>query len=273
MIRWIVGGNRAGRSVRPLALVAILGMVVLSTVGQRATAASLKPDIFGIFIGIGPGRPDIDPRWRNKPFSPTPEFTKWGAEESRKLGRLGTETGTPGACEPVTPVQFMVANGLFPIQILQGSNQIVMLNEWVAVPRRIYMDGRGHPSDLDPTWLGHSIGHWEGDVLVIDTVRLNGRSRPLNGYAANAVSSTKESAKDPRLPASDQMHIVERLRLVGDGNLLEVTMTITDPKTYVRPFTSIGYLERRPDIDVQEYYCADNMRPRDEGHAESGKTP
>jgi len=250
-----------------------MGAVVLFAVAQHATAANSKPDIFGIFIGIGAGRPDIDPRWRNKPFTPTPEFTKWGAEQSRELGRLGTETGTPGACEPVTPVSFMVANGLFPIQILQGSNQIVILNEWVAVPRRIYMDGRGHPSDLDPTWLGHSIGHWEGDVLVIDTVRLNGRARPLNGYAANAVSSTNESVKDPRLPSSDQMHIVERLRLVGDGNLLEVAMTITDPKTYVRPFTGIGYFERRPDIDVQEYYCADNMRPGDEGHPESGKAP
>lgn len=272
MMQWIVGRRCARKSRKPSALFALLGMVVLLTVVQHATAASSKPDIFGIFIGIGPGRPDIDPRWRNKPFSPTPEFTKWGAEESRKLGRLGTETGTPGACDPVNPSGFMVANGLFPIQILQGSNQIVMLNEWVPVPRRIYMDGRGHPSDLDPTWLGHSIGHWEGDVLVIDTVGFNGRARPLNGYAANAVSDTKEAAKDARLPSSDQMHIVERLRLVGDGRLLEVTMTITDPKSYLRPFTGIGYLERRPDIDMQEYYCADNMRPGDEGHAESGNS-
>jgi hypothetical protein len=241
-------------------------MVALFSLVQQATAASSKPDIFGIFIGIGTGRPDIDPRWRNKPASPTPEFTQWGAEQSRQLGRLGTETGTPGACDPVNPVSFMAPNGLFPLQILQGSNQIVMLNEWVAVPRRIYMDGRGHPADLDPSWMGHSIGHWEGDVLVIDTVGLNGRTRPLNGYAANAVSATKESVKDARLPASDQMHIVERLRLVDGGNLLEVTMTITDPKTYTKPFTSVGYLERRPDIDVQEYYCADNIRVRDEGH-------
>ena len=272
MNRRPLGGHRAARYGSPLAPVALMAMVALFGVHQHSAAASPKPDIFGIFIGIGPGRPDIDPRWRNKSFTPAPEFTRWGAEESRRLGRLGTETGTPGACEPVTPVQFMVANGLFPVQILQGANQIVMLNEWVAVPRRIYMDGRGHPSDLDPTWLGHSVGHWEGDVLVIDTVGLNGRARPLNGYAANAVSSTKASANDARLPSSDQMHIVERLRLVDDGRLLEVSMTITDPKTYLHPFSSVGYLERRPDIDVQEYYCADNLRPRDEGHGESGSS-
>jgi hypothetical protein len=236
-------------------------------------ADARKPDIFGVWIGIGSGRPDIDARWRNKPFSPPPELTRWGAEQSRELGRLGTETGTPGACEPVSPVQFMSAGGLFPVQILQGSNQIVMLNEWVAVPRRIYTDGRGHPADLLPTWEGHSIGHWEGDVLVIDTVGLNGRTRPLNGYVANAVNSTNASTKDRRLPSSDQTHLVERIKLVGDGKLLEIVMTITDPKTYTRPFTSTGYLERRPDIDVQEYYCVDNMRPADEGHAQGGKAP
>jgi hypothetical protein len=81
------------------------------------------------------------------------------------------------------------------VQILQGPNQIVILNEWQPVPRRIYMDGRDHPPDLDATWEGHSIGHWEGDVLVVDTAGLNGRARPLNGYVANAVNATPESLK------------------------------------------------------------------------------
>ena len=199
------------------ALAAFLGLSALLVPVYQASAAARESDISGIWIGIGAGRPDIDPRWRNKPFSPAPEFTAWGAEESRKLGRLGTETGTSGACDPVHPMQFMSAAGLFPLQILRGSNQIVMLNEWVAVPRRIYIDGRGHPKDLDPTWEGHSIGRWEGDVLVVDTAALNGRTRPLNGYAGNAVNATPESLKVPRLPASEQMHLVERIRLVGAG--------------------------------------------------------
>jgi hypothetical protein len=69
------------------------------------------------------------------------------------------------------------------------------------------------------------------------------------------------------------MHLVERIRVVGDGNFLEVTMTVTDPKTYVRPFTSVGYQERRPDIDMQEYLCRDNDRTADEGYPEEVKTP
>lgn len=267
----IVGGSPVHPFRMSLALGALLGMTLLCPPVNRATAATPAPDLFGIWIGVGPGRPDIDPRWRNKPFSPVPEFTEWGAAESRRLGRLGTETGTPGECDPINPVQFMSGSGLFPIQILEGSNQIVMLNEWVAVPRRIYTDGRSHPADLDPTWHGHSIGHWDGDVLVVDTVGLNGRTRPLNGYVANAVNATPESTRIPRLPASDQMHIVERIRLVGDGNILEVAMTITDPKTYVRPFESTSYFERRPDIDMQEYVCRDNARTADEGHPTEAK--
>lgn len=262
--------DRTRKARSSVAFIFMMAMIALGASMNQAGAATQTPNIFGIWIGIGPGRPDIDARYRNKPYSPKPEFTKWGAEQSRQLGRLGTELATPGACEPVNPVQFMGANGLFPIQILNGISQIVMLNEWVAVPRRIYMDGRGHPTDLDPTWMGHSIGHWDGDVLVIDTIGLNGRARPLNGYAANAVNATTQTAADARLPASDQMHIVERLKLVGDGNLLEVTMTITDPKTYTHSFTSVGYHERRPDIDVQEYYCSDNIRAADEGHAPQG---
>jgi hypothetical protein len=168
-----------------------------------------------------------------------PEFTAWGAEQSREQGRLGVELPTPGACEPINPVQF-VGGGLFPTQILDGGNQIVLLNEWVAVPRRIYTDGRKHPpaDELLPTWEGHSIGRWDGDTLVVDTVGLNGRTRPINGYVANAVSATPESLKVPRLPSSDQMHLVERFRLVGNGDILEVTRTITDPKTYLRPFSN-----------------------------------
>lgn len=245
-----------------------LSVVMVFTSASDAAAQVQTPNIFGIWLGIGSTSPNSDPRWSNKPNTPPPEFTAWGAEQSREQGRLGVELPTPGACEPVNPVMFVGGGTLFPLQILQGHNQIVMLNEWVAVPRRIYTDGRVHPpaEDLLPSWEGHSIGRWEGDTLVVDTVGLNGRARPLNGYAANSVNATAESLKTPRLPASDQMHLVERFRLVGDGNILEVTRTVTDPKTYVRPFTSVVYLELRPDLDVQEYYCADNIRNKDEGH-------
>lgn len=249
----------------------IATLVVLSLVVPAipATAASGgKPDIFGVWLSIARDSTNFDPRWANKPYAPTPEFTAWGAEQSREQGRLGVELPTPHACEPVNPASFLGGGGFFPTQILQGHNQIVMMNEWVAVPRRIYMDGRGHPpaEDMLPSWEGHSIGRWEGDTLVVDTIGLNGRTRPLNGYFANSVNAKPGSLQEPRLPSSDQMHLVERFRLVGNGKVLEVTKTVTDPKAYLRPFSNTVYMERRPDVDVQEYYCSDNERPGDEGH-------
>ena len=260
MMRWTVRGKGAG-------LAAFLGATMLFASVHNASAAGKTPDIFGIWMALEAKSPNYKPEFKNKPNTPAPEFTAWGAAKSKEEGRLGVELPTPGACEPVNPVQF-VGGGLFPNQILQGHNQIVLMNEWVAVPRRIYTDGRPHPpaEDMLPSWEGHSIGHWEGDTLVVDTVGLNGRTRPLNGYFANAVSATPASLKVPRLPSSDQMHLVERIRLVGNGNILEVTRTITDPKAYLRPFSNTAYLERRPDLDVQEYYCSDNERRKDEGH-------
>jgi hypothetical protein len=260
-------GIRAAAWLRHFSFIvslAVSGMLMPAAHG--ASAPDSKPDIFGVWLGIASNSTNYDPRWANKPYAPAPEFTAWGAEQSRQQGRLGTELPTPGACEPINPASFV--GGFFPTQILQGHNQIVLLNEWVAVPRRIYMDGRGHPpaEDMLPSWEGHSTGRWEGDTLVVDTIGVNGRSRPLNGYFAGGVNATPESLKVARLPASDQMHLVERFRLVGDGNILEVTKTVTDPKTYLRTFSNTVYMERRLDIDVQEYYCADNERTKDEGH-------
>src|SRR5215207_7486832 len=234
-----IRGNVGERAQGASFLGVLLGVAMMTVVvADAAAAAAQAPNIFGMWIGMDRNSPNFG-KWNNKPNTPTPEFTAWGAEQSREQGRLGTELPTPGACEPVNPVMF-VGGALFPNQILNGGNQIVLLNEWVAVPRRIYVDGRKHPpaEDLLPTWEGHSIGHWEGNTLVVDTVGLNGRTRPLNGYVANAVSATPESLKVPRLPSSDQMHLVERFRLVGNGDILEVVRTITDPKAYLRPFSN-----------------------------------
>ncbi len=118
------------------------------------------------------------------------------------------------------------------------------------------------PRMLEPTWMGHSIGTWDGDTLVVDTVGTNGRARAANGVGSNAqVSSTDE---DPRMPLSEELHLVERFTLVADGELLEDEITIDDPKTYTEPVVLKHYFQRRPDIDMLEYFCNDNPRRGDE---------
>ena len=142
----------AGRPLRSSLIAAIVGISLLLPIARGAAAPGKTPDIFGVWLAISSNSANHDPKWANKPYAPAPEFTAWGAEQSREQGRLGVELPTPGACEPISPASFV--GGFFPTQILQGHNQIVLLNEWVAVPRRIYTDGRGHPpaEDMLPSW-------------------------------------------------------------------------------------------------------------------------
>jgi hypothetical protein len=190
--------------------------------------------------------------------SATTPRTAAGAAESRRLGDINSVV----PCQPGGPIFAMWELGLFPIEILEAPDRIVIKPENVALPRRIHIDGRAHPKDLEPSWMGHSVGRWDGDVLVVDTIGTNGRTRGMNGVGANAGVSSDDAK--PRLPVSDQLHLVERFRLVADGEILEDDMTITDPKMYTSPLSVKHYWQRRPDLEVLEYFCGDKPRPDDE---------
>jgi hypothetical protein len=213
----------------------------------------------GVWVPTGTfDDPAGPPPWSNTRWPAKPPFTEWGAAESARLADHSTFT----PCTPNGPVYQMWEIGLFPLQILEAPDQIVILREASPMPRRIYTDGRGHPEDVEPTWMGHSIGRWDGDVLVVDTVGTNGKARAVNGVGANARVSAID--QEPRLPVSDELHLVERLRLVADGQLLEDEITLEDPKTYREPIVVKHYFHRRPDIDMLEYYCNDNPRASDD---------
>ena len=211
----------------------------------------------GVFVPTGSfGDPAGPPPFQNTGWPAHPPFTEWGAAESKRL----TDPESLKVCSPNGAVFFMQEVGIFPLQFLEAPDQIVILREASGMPRRIYMDGREHPADLEPSWMGHSIGHWEGEMLVVDTVGLNGKARAMNGVGANALVS-EDDAK-PRMPSSERLHLVERMRLLANGELLEDELTINDPKTYTEPLILKHYFQRRPDIDMLEYYCSDN--PRDD---------
>jgi len=143
---------------------------------------------------------------------------------------------------------------------IEAPGELVILREASGIPRRIYLDGRGHPPDdeIVATWNGHSTGKWDGDVLVVDTVATNGRARAANGVGSNAKPSILDS--DPRFPLSDALHLVERMRLVANNELLEDEITIEDAKYYTEKVVLKHYFQRRPDIDMLEYFCGDNPR-------------
>ena len=224
---------------------------------SRAKSAQLQ----GVWMGLSAAE-GADPRYKGTAWSPKPEtvFTPWGAGESKRMA----SPITPGECDPFSPPMMMSDGGLYPIQISQFGDNLVFIYETKAEIRRIYLDGRPHAPDLYPTWTGDSIGHWDGDVLIIDTIGMNGKWRPLNGYVAGGVYSTRVE-ETPRQPLSDQTHMVERIRLLEHGQIFEDEITLDDPKTYTKPFTRKVYWQARPDISQLEYFCSDNQRPDAEG--------
>ncbi len=237
-----------------------------ATLPAAAAAAAAKTStergFTGVWVPIGSfDDPAGPPPWSNTPWPRNPPFTPAGAAESQRLNDHANFT----ACTPGGPVFHMWEIGLFPIQLLEAPGELVILREASGIPRRIYTDGRGHPpeDELVATWNGHSIGTWEGDVLVVDTVGTNGRARAANGVGSNAKASSIDD--DPRFPLSDELHLVERFRLVADGELLEDEITIDDPKFYTERVVLKHYFQRRPDIDMLEYFCGDS--PRADGTA------
>ncbi len=109
--------------------------------------------------------------------------------------------------------------------------------------RAVYMDGRSHPKNLDPTYIGHSTGRWEGDTLVVDTVGFNeGSWIEAEGF-----------------PHPDQLHLVERLTR-SDFNTLKYEVTVEDPGAYTKPWSGGFNLRWNSGAEVFEYVCQENNK-------------
>jgi hypothetical protein len=129
-------------------------------------------------------------------------------------------------------------------RIVQTPSLVVILYEETAsAPRQIFMDGRELPEDPNPSWLGYSVGRWEGDTLAVETIGFNDRTwLDTNGH-----------------PHSEALRVTERFRRLDLGHL-ELRITIDDPKAFTRPFTIIKYPTLRTDYEMLEYVCNENER-------------
>jgi len=136
-----------------------------------------------------------------------------------------------------------------PMEIIQIPGRVIMLFEYDHFVRQIYTDGRQHPRDMAPTWMGDSIGRWEGDTLVVDTVGFNDKTwLDRAGH-----------------PHTDALHLVERFRRV-DHNTLQDDVTIDDPKAYTKPWGGQLIFQFEPDWTLMEMVCAEGL-----GSSGSGK--
>ncbi len=138
-------------------------------------------------------------------------------------------------------------NGLFPFKIVQTPTLVVILYEQLNLFRQVFLDGRTLADSVNPTWLGYSTGHWEGDTLVVDT----------RGFNDKTWLDTQKGR-----PASDALHVVERFRRPAYGDL-EIVATIDDPKAYARPWTTtVQHNRLQPKTDILEFVCAENEKDR-----------
>lgn len=127
----------------------------------------------------------------------------------------------------------------YPIEFLYQPDRVAILTEAYMQFREVWTDGRKQPDDPDPAFNGHSVGHWEGDTLVIDTVALNAQNRIA-----------------PGIGHSDQLRVTERVHRV-DKDWLEIQTTLTDPEVLAEPYT-VTTTYRHLDDQLREYVCLEN---------------
>jgi hypothetical protein len=128
-----------------------------------------------------------------------------------------------------------------PIYFIQTPKEVLIVNELNTQIRHIYLNVP-HSAQPTPTWYGESVGHYDGDELVIDTIGLNDKTF-VDNY---------------RTPHTDQLHVVERFKMIDGGKTLQATMTVDDPGAYNMPWTAIQRWRRTEDRAMLEEYCAEN---------------
>lgn len=200
-------------------------------VGPTPRLADGTPDLSGFWVSspaAGPGQPQ-------GPRPEPPDALPW-AEAIRQERQASKLRDDPyGRCLP-RGIMSWAGQGKFV-----HTPAILVLLITGEPPRQVFLDGRGHPKDVNPTWQGHSVGHWEGDTLVVDTVGFNGL------------------AWFQTLPSTEMLHIVERYRRIDLGHL-ETEITVEDPPVLRKPWTQKRISNLDPNGDNDEYICTENNK-------------
>jgi hypothetical protein len=204
------------------------------------------PDFNGTWAPYRGGRADA--KLAPPPATPLvlkPQYIK-PYEERRAADAAATNRGEQLATGAITCMPYgmpsMMSVAIYPLEIIQTPKQITMIQEAFSEVRRVYLDKPQMPiDDVPPTYHGRSVGRWQGETLIIDTVAI------------------KESVQYQRIPHSDQMRITERMRLVA-SDILHDQITLEDPVTLEKPYTYTLAYRRMRDYEMVEFVCAENNR-------------
>jgi hypothetical protein len=172
------------------------------------------------------------------PLTPAAARRYAAAVMSRKAGKADFDTIR--TCRPHGFPRILFA--AYPIEILQEPRQVTFIHEIHHMPRLVYLDMTlPKLADMDPNWMGLSVGHWDGDTLVVESQGFNDLT-------------TLDTAG---LPHSTDLRVAERLRKL-DAETLEDVITITDPKAYTAAWSTRVTYRRQPGLRLKEYVCTDS---------------
>jgi len=191
-----------------------------------------KPDLSGVWraaegkwlasLAVDEGQPPLQP---------------WAATLYKERVANDGKDRPSGRCLPhAVPDNMMVRSA--PFKIIQTAGVVVLLFEEMNNFRQVFTDGRSLPTVREPTWLGYSVGKWEGDTLVVETAGFNDRSWLDN----------------PGLPHTEAMRVTERFTRRDFGRL-DIKITIDDPKAYTRPWSANAVFDLTPDTELLESIC------------------
>ncbi len=185
-------------------------------------------------------------------FVPELPYTEWGRKQWESYDAANGDY--TGSCLPFGMSRTIY--GPHPIQIIQDNGHLVFLaeqNTWFHI---VPTDGRARDKDLPPSWFGDSLGHWEGDTLVIETTNLNGYTR------VDTIGH----------PLSNKARIVQTFRRIDYGHA-EHTFTVDDAKTYTKPWTITEMWTLRPNVRIMEYSCEEGNKDLFNGHIKAWSPP
>ena len=198
-----------------------------------------KTDFSGVYTGIGGGgaRGARGAGPGAAGSAPAGPVLKAGAEKFR-IVRGPDDTGATSNCMPLIPPQSWGVP--YQFQILQGAGYVAIFHEYPGTFRIIPTDGSPHPVDPDPSWLGDSVGRWDGDTLIVDTIAFNDKTE-LQGFRH-----------------TEGLHMVEKFRRT-ELDVLQYEVTIEDPNVFEKPYTIARTFGLRPDLKrIDEFICENN---------------
>ncbi len=190
-------------------------------------------------------RTGTQPTYRIADLS-NPILRPWAAEQMRKANEevLGGKIPFRARerCYPAGVPGFVVYTLAEPFYFIQSAKQVTMINQGGPEVRRIFLNVP-HSTPVKPSWYGESVGHYEGgDTLVVDTIGL----------------STKTFVDNYRTPHTDQLHVVERFKLIDGGKALEILIKVDDPGAFTTPWSAIHRFRRGQPGPLTEHVCAEN---------------